>query len=87
MSCPVAIRSFNKLSEVSGKYSSRFFMSLRALPSFVTPLTRNATSLPNSSSISLRVRSVSSTVSWRTPATIESSSIFQSLSISMTASG
>ena len=62
-SWPVAIRSLSRLSPVSGRYSSRSFMPLRALPSLVTPFTRNATSLPNISSISLRVRLVSSTVS------------------------
>ena len=63
ISCPVAMRSLRRLLPVCGRYSSRFFIPERALLSFVTPFTRKATSLPNSSSISLRVRSVSSTVS------------------------
>ncbi len=70
-----------------GRYSSRSRMPLRALPSLVTPLTRKATSLPNWSSISLSVRSVSSTVSCRMPAIIVSSSMFHSWSSFMTARG
>ena len=62
-------------------------MPARALPSLVTPLTRKATSLPKVSSISLRVRLVSSTVSCKIPAMMVSSSIFHSSRIFMTASG
>ena len=62
-------------------------MPLRAMPSLVTPFTRKATSLPKVSSISLRDKSVSSTVSCRMPAIIVSSSIFHSWRIFMTASG
>ena len=52
MSWPVAIRSLRRLLPVCGRYSLRSFMPERALPSLVTPLTRKATSLPNSFSIS-----------------------------------
>ena len=62
-------------------------MPERALLSLVTPLTRNATSLPKCSSISFRVSGVSSTVSCRMPAIMVSSSIFHSSRIFMTASG
>ena len=63
MSWPVAMRSLSRLSLVLGRYSSRFFMPERAVPSLVTPLTRKATSLPKVFSIVAKSRSVSSTVS------------------------
>ncbi len=62
-------------------------MPLRAVPSFVTPSTRKATVSPNSVFMFSIVRLVSSTVSWRMPAMIVSSSMPHSSRIFLTARG
>ncbi len=71
------------------KFSASFSSALLNLtwPSLVTPSTMPAMSLPNSSSISSMVASVSSTVSCRRPATTLASSSLSCARTPATASG
>ena len=89
--------SFTRITLMSSTMASSIFRKFSAClssldengiaPSLVTPSTTCATSLPNSS----RIRSigvwVSSTMSWRRPAAIATTSSFMSASRSATSSG
>ena len=67
-------------------WRSSLFLNFRE-PSLVTPSTRSPTSSPKSSISCFSVYSVSSTTSCKSPATIVSSSMPRSASISATAMG